>query len=95
MEFLEIGFIELIDIALVAVLIYQLYKLVKGTVAINIFIGLAAIYLLWKVVSAFKRNIRTIYWCWCYYTCYCFSTGITKVPYDDWKRKGDEKQRVI
>ena len=42
MDFLEIGFIELIDIALVAVLIYQLYKLVKGTVAINIFIGLAA-----------------------------------------------------
>ena len=57
MEFLEIGFIELIDIALVAVLIYQLYKLVKGTVAINIFIGLAAIYLLWKVVSAFNFQL--------------------------------------
>ena len=39
MKFLEIGFVELIDIALVAILIYQLYKLVKGTVAINIFIG--------------------------------------------------------
>ena len=57
MNFLEIGFIELIDIALVAVLIYQLYKLVKGTVAINIFIGLAAIYLLWKVVSAFNFQL--------------------------------------
>ena len=53
MDFLEIGLIELIDIVLVAVLIYQLYKLVKGTVAINIFIGLAFIYLVWKVVSAF------------------------------------------
>ena len=52
MDFLEIGLIELIDIILVAVLIYQLYKLVKGTVAINIFIGLAFIYLVWKVVSA-------------------------------------------
>jgi len=57
MEFLEIGFIELIDIALVAILIYQLYKLVKGTVAINIFIGLAAIYLLWKVVSVFQLQL--------------------------------------
>ena len=57
MEFLEIGFIELIDITLVAILIYQLYKLVKGTVAINIFIGLAAIYLLWKVVSAFHFQL--------------------------------------
>jgi len=57
MEFLEIGFIELIDIALVAVLIYQLYKLVRGTVAINIFIGLAAIYLLWKIVDAFNFQL--------------------------------------
>ena len=57
MEFMEIGFIELIDILLVAVLIYQLYKLVKGTVAINIFIGLAAIYLLWKIVSAFHFEL--------------------------------------
>ena len=52
MDFLKIGIIEIIDIALVAILIYQLYKLVKGTVAINIFIGLAANYLLWKLVSA-------------------------------------------
>ena len=57
MEFLEIGFIEIIDIALVAVLIYQLYKLVRGTVAINIFIGLAAIYLLWKIVDAFNFQL--------------------------------------
>jgi len=57
MEFLNIGIIELIDIALVAVLIYQLYKLVRGTVAINIFIGLAAIYLLWKIVDAFHFQL--------------------------------------
>ena len=57
MGFLEIGLIELIDIALVAVLIYQLYKLVRGTVAINIFIGLAAIYLLWKIVDAFNFQL--------------------------------------
>ena len=57
MEFLKIGFIELIDITLVAVLIYQFYKLVKGTVAINIFIGLSLIYLLWKLVSAFHFQL--------------------------------------
>ena len=54
MEFLEIGFIELIDIVLVAILIYQIYKLVRGTVAINIFIGLAAIYLLWKMLFLYQ-----------------------------------------
>ncbi len=57
MEFLDIGFIDIIDIVLVAVLIYQLYKLVRGTVAINIFIGLAAIYLVWKVVDAFHFQL--------------------------------------
>ena len=36
MEFLKIGIIEIIDISLVAILIYQLYNLIKGTVAINI-----------------------------------------------------------
>ena len=57
MEFLKIGLIEIIDIAFVAILIYQLYKLVKGTVAINIFIGLAAIYLFWKIVSVFQLQL--------------------------------------
>ena len=57
MEFLNLGFIELIDILLVTILIYQLYKLVRGTVAINIFIGLAAIYLLWKIVDAFHFQL--------------------------------------
>ena len=57
MEFLKIGLIEIIDIAFVAILIYQLYKLVKGTVAINIFIGLATIYLFWKLVSALNLQL--------------------------------------
>ena len=57
MEFLQIGIIEIIDIILVTILIYQLYKLVKGTVAINIFTGLAAIYILWKMVSAFHFQL--------------------------------------
>ena len=57
MDFLKIGLIELIDIGLVTILIYQLYKLVKGTVAINIFIGLASIYLVWKLVSAFNFQL--------------------------------------
>jgi diadenylate cyclase len=48
----DISIMDIIDIILVAILFYQLYKLVKGTVAINIFIGLAAIYLVWLVVSA-------------------------------------------
>jgi uncharacterized protein (TIGR00159 family) len=56
-SFLDFGVLDLIDILLVAFLLYQLYRLVKGTVAINIFIGVAAIYLIWKVVEAFQMEL--------------------------------------
>lgn len=57
MSFLDFGFLDLIDILLVAFLLYQIYRLVKGTVAINIFIGVAAIYLLWKLVEALQMEL--------------------------------------
>ena len=57
LDFIEFNFISIIDIVLVAILMYQLYKLVRGTVAINIFIGLTAIYLLWKLVSAIQMEL--------------------------------------
>jgi uncharacterized protein (TIGR00159 family) len=38
-------------------LLYQLYKLVKGTVAIRIFLGILAIYLFWKVVTALRMEL--------------------------------------
>jgi len=36
---------------------YQLYKLAKGTVAINIFIGVMAIYLVWQIVKALQMEM--------------------------------------
>ena len=57
MEFLKVSFIDLIDIILVSILIYQIYKLIKGTVAINIFLALAGIYLIWKIVSALQFQL--------------------------------------
>jgi len=57
LDFIEFNFISIIDIVLVAVLMYQLYKLVRGTVAINIFIGLTSIYLLWKLVDAMHMEL--------------------------------------
>lgn len=51
MEFLDIRIIDIIDIVLVAILLYYVYKLVKGTVAINIFIGIVIIYGIWKLTE--------------------------------------------
>ena len=50
--FISVRWIDVVDILLVAALIYNLYYLVKGTVAINIFIGIILFYLLWLLVKA-------------------------------------------
>lgn len=56
-NFISLRWLDILDIFLVAVLIFQLYKLVKGTVAIRIFLGILAIYLLWKLVSALSMEL--------------------------------------
>jgi uncharacterized protein (TIGR00159 family) len=55
--FISIRWLDVIDILLVALLLFQLYKLVKGTVAIRIFLGILSIYLLWKLVSAMQMEL--------------------------------------
>tara|TARA_B100000900_G_C20580642_1_gene717374 strand:+ start:1593 stop:2363 length:771 start_codon:yes stop_codon:yes gene_type:complete len=57
MDFLEFSILDIVDILLVAFLLFQLYKLVKGTVAIKIFVGISAIYLLWKLVEALQMEL--------------------------------------
>ncbi len=49
--------VDLIDIILFAVLLYEVYTLVKGTAAIRIFIGIISIYIIWKVVKAFEMQL--------------------------------------
>ena len=48
--FITFGITDAIDIFLVAIMLYQLYKMVKGTAAVNVFIGLALIYIIWIIV---------------------------------------------
>jgi len=55
--FIEIKFLDIIDILFVAFLLYYLYNLLKGTVAINIFFGIVAFYLLWKLVTALEMRL--------------------------------------
>ncbi len=57
MDFLEFSILDILDILLVALLLFQLYKLVRGTVAIKIFVGIAAIYLVWKLVEALQMEL--------------------------------------
>jgi uncharacterized protein (TIGR00159 family) len=51
--------VDIIDIVLFAILLYEIYNLVKGTAAIRIFIGIIAVYLIWKVVKALNMQLLT------------------------------------
>jgi diadenylate cyclase len=55
--FITVRWIDVLDILLVATLIYQLYYMVKGTVAINIFIGILLFYILWQIVKALDMQL--------------------------------------
>jgi uncharacterized protein (TIGR00159 family) len=50
-NFLEFKITDAIDILLVALLLFYIYKLVRGTVAINIFIGIVMVWGLWKLTE--------------------------------------------
>ncbi|MBW1298553.1 diadenylate cyclase CdaA [Aquimarina litoralis] len=51
MDLINLRILDILDIVLVALLLYYMYKLVKGTAAINIFIGIVMIYLVWKLTQ--------------------------------------------
>ncbi|MDR2910366.1 MAG: diadenylate cyclase CdaA [Bacteroidales bacterium] len=57
MAFITVRFLDILDITLVALLLYQLYRLIKGTVAFNIVIGLFSLYLLWIIVKALNMEL--------------------------------------
>ena len=54
---LDFRFIDFVDVFLVAILLYYIYKLVKGTVAINIFIGIIIIYLVWVITDYLNMHL--------------------------------------
>ena len=55
--FIQIRIVDIIDITLVAALLYGLYSLVKGTTATSIFLGVVSIWLIWQVVKALQMEL--------------------------------------
>lgn len=56
-DFLHFSVLDALDILLVAFLLYYIYNLVKGTVAINILIGIALIVLIWKITAFLEMEM--------------------------------------
>ncbi len=59
LDFLDFGVTDLIDIVLVAVLLFYFYRLVRGTVAINIFIGIVIIWAFWKLTELLDMRMTS------------------------------------
>jgi diadenylate cyclase len=55
--FITLRFLDILDILLVGLLLYQFYMLIRGTIAINIFIGIFTIYLFWLIVKALNMQL--------------------------------------
>jgi len=55
--FITIRVLDVIDIFLVAFLLYQIYMLIRGTVAINIFFGIFVLYIIWLIVKVLNMEL--------------------------------------
>lgn len=56
-KIIEIGPLDIIEIGLVSYILYRLYQLMRGTIAVQISLGLGALYLIQVLVSALNMTI--------------------------------------
>lgn len=57
--FLDVEWVDLIDILLVTLLLSQVYQLMRGSVAIRVFLGFLSLYLIYLVVRAAEMELLT------------------------------------
>ena len=57
LDFIDFDIFSLIDIVLVASLLYYVYKLVKNTVAIKILVGILIILIIWKLTQVLQMEM--------------------------------------
>lgn len=55
--FLDVSWVDIVDILLVSLLLYQVYKLMKGSVAVRIFLGVLSLYLVFLIVRAAQMEL--------------------------------------
>lgn len=56
-SFLDFHFLDFVDILLVAVIIYYVYSLIRGTIALNILLGLSILYVVYLVVKELHMQL--------------------------------------
>jgi len=58
-SFFNIRLLDVIDIFLVAIILYYIYSLIRGTIAVNILIGLGLIYVIYIIVRQSNMHLLT------------------------------------
>lgn len=56
-DFVNISIVNIIDILLVGLFIFQAFKIIRGTSAMSIFAGILAIYVTWLIVKALNMTL--------------------------------------
>lgn len=62
---LKIGFLpvriwDVLDVLIVGYLLYQLFKLLRGSIAFNIFVGIATLYIVWWLVGVLQMDLLAL-----------------------------------
>lgn len=57
--FLALRLVDILDIGAISFLLYQVYKLIRGSVAVRIFLGFFSLYLIYLVVRALDMELLT------------------------------------
>jgi len=60
MDFVNISYTDILDILMVALILYQVYRLIRGTAALNIFIAIILFYVMYLIVQALKMELMTM-----------------------------------
>ena len=55
--FLKIRLLDVLDILLVAFILYELYNLLKGSVSINMFFAIVAMFFFWRITDALQMEL--------------------------------------
>jgi uncharacterized protein (TIGR00159 family) len=53
----HIRLLDVLDILLVALILYELYHLLKGSVSINMFFAIVALFMIWRVTDALQMEL--------------------------------------
>lgn len=57
---LKTSFIDILDISLVAFILYKIYRIVYNTAAANIFYGITATFVFWKIVETYNMKFLSM-----------------------------------